>query len=230
MICRMEDLPEAWERPVFIITTGRSGSTLLLRYLNCAERLVVWGEHAGIMTDLAACHRKLALLRSLFAEPRFVLLVRNPAAVLKSKFRWFAAGDAVLMPEHVDDTLTFFECAQREVARGATDVTLVHYERLARDPMAETARLAKAIDCTFIAEQVRSIARERNGAAEVGPDAEPDLQLSAEAMGLPLPARTLERLSEAYRDLLAAEPAWRCGPPDEVPKPQNADAVAECIA
>jgi hypothetical protein len=234
------DLPEAWERPVFLITTGRSGSTLLLRYLNCAERMVVWGEHAGIVTDLAACYRKLrdprteafvaaarpmidrllakqaivcpaeqmtvewansfdgarvraalraflvhllnagvpadyrwgfkeihyaddemALLRSLFAAPRFVLLVRDPASILKSKFRWFAAGDVAQMPEHVEETITFLECAQREVALGSHDVALVHYEHLVRDPLGETARLAHALDCTFLTEQVRAIAAER---------------------------------------------------------------------
>jgi hypothetical protein len=49
----------AWDRPVFVLTTGRSGSTLLLRYLNCARDLVVWGEHAAILTELAACYGKL---------------------------------------------------------------------------------------------------------------------------------------------------------------------------
>ncbi|NJO83266.1 MAG: formylglycine-generating enzyme family protein [Blastochloris sp.] len=57
-VCAPNAAP-AWDRPVFIITTGRSGSTLLLRYLNCAEGLVVWGEHAGVLRELGMAYRRL---------------------------------------------------------------------------------------------------------------------------------------------------------------------------
>lgn len=40
-------------RPVIIITTGRSGSTLLQRYLNASPELVVWGEHGGFISGLS---------------------------------------------------------------------------------------------------------------------------------------------------------------------------------
>jgi hypothetical protein len=40
------------EAPVFIISTGRSGSTLLQRLLNCHPGLVVWGEHHGFLGGL----------------------------------------------------------------------------------------------------------------------------------------------------------------------------------
>jgi hypothetical protein len=39
--------------PVFLLSTGRSGSTLLQRLLNCHPDLVLWGEHHGFVGDLA---------------------------------------------------------------------------------------------------------------------------------------------------------------------------------
>jgi hypothetical protein len=43
----------ASESPVFVISTGRSGSTLLQRLLNCHPDLVVWGEHHGFLEGFA---------------------------------------------------------------------------------------------------------------------------------------------------------------------------------
>jgi hypothetical protein len=40
------------EAPVFLISTGRSGSTLLQRLLNCHPDLVMWGEHHGFLGGL----------------------------------------------------------------------------------------------------------------------------------------------------------------------------------
>ncbi|HQT45648.1 MAG: hypothetical protein B7X08_00700 [Acidocella sp. 20-63-7] len=42
------------QRPVFVFASHRSGSTLLGRILNCHPGLVVWGEHGGILNQLAA--------------------------------------------------------------------------------------------------------------------------------------------------------------------------------
>ena len=39
--------------PVFAVSTGRSGSTLVQRVLNCHKDLVVWGEHFGFLNGLA---------------------------------------------------------------------------------------------------------------------------------------------------------------------------------
>lgn len=41
------------QNPVFVISTGRSGSTLIQRLLNCHPDLVVWGEHFGFINGLA---------------------------------------------------------------------------------------------------------------------------------------------------------------------------------
>jgi hypothetical protein len=230
----------AWDRPVFIITTGRSGSTLLLRYLNCAEGLVVWGEHAGVLRELAEAYRRLTgrettefveaarpwvddlkakravlcpldqmtiewvngfdpaairgafrrmllglftvgllettrwgfkeihygcremnLLRQLFAEPRFIMLVRRPAAILKSKLSAFARGDRATMAPHVRETRAFFESAVAEARSGAPDVLFVHYEDLVSGPAREIERLAAFIGAPFAADAVRAIGGER---------------------------------------------------------------------
>lgn len=41
-------------RPVFVLSTGRSGSTLLQRLLNCHAELVLWGEHFGFLGSAVA--------------------------------------------------------------------------------------------------------------------------------------------------------------------------------
>jgi hypothetical protein len=48
------------DAPVFLITTGRTGSTLLQRLLNCHRDLVVWGEHHGLFATLAGPYRLMA--------------------------------------------------------------------------------------------------------------------------------------------------------------------------
>jgi hypothetical protein len=41
------------DNPVVILSPGRSGSTLLQRYLNTSKELVIWGEHGGLLVGLA---------------------------------------------------------------------------------------------------------------------------------------------------------------------------------
>jgi hypothetical protein len=232
---------QPWDRPVFVITTGRSGSTLLLRYLNCAKDLVVWGEHAAILTELAACYAKLTrpstlafvtaaqpwvesllrknavvcssdamtiewvnsfdaatvrnafrtflfsllnqripshlrwgfkeihygqsemtLLRQLFPGACFLLLVREPASIIKSKFRWFAMRDTARMRGHFDETLRFFQFAQDEIEQRNPDTMLVHYEDLAAAPATEMARIAAFLGVEMLQEQLRAIIGERS--------------------------------------------------------------------
>ena len=40
-------------RPVFVCAPHRSGSTMLMRVLNCHPELVIWGEHGGFLNQLA---------------------------------------------------------------------------------------------------------------------------------------------------------------------------------
>jgi hypothetical protein len=46
-------------RPVFVFTQHRSGGTLLARLLNCHDKLVVWGEHAGFLNELAEAYTQI---------------------------------------------------------------------------------------------------------------------------------------------------------------------------
>jgi hypothetical protein len=51
--------------PVFVFSVHRSGGTLLMRLLNCHEKLVIWGEHAGILNRLAEMAEVVAVHKSL---------------------------------------------------------------------------------------------------------------------------------------------------------------------
>src|SRR5271168_3724924 len=39
--------------PVFLLTFHRGGGTVLARVLNCHPKLVIWGEHVGLINRLA---------------------------------------------------------------------------------------------------------------------------------------------------------------------------------
>lgn len=43
--------------PVFVISTGRTGSTLVQRLLNCHRELVIWGEHCGFLNGLTETYQ-----------------------------------------------------------------------------------------------------------------------------------------------------------------------------
>jgi hypothetical protein len=280
MTCYDDTQLPARERPVFIVTTGRSGSTLLLRYLNCAENLVVWGEHAGVLQEFTRAYRRLTdaetiafvdaarpwvadllakravvcppdqmtiewvngfepatirevfrelifalftiglpettrwgfkeihygsremdLLRSLFAAPRFLLLLRDPAAILKSKFYAFAKGDVAAMPPHVAETRAFFQSAVAEHAKGAADVLFVRYVDLITEPEPEIARISSFIGAPFAPDAVRAIAGEREGLAESRPAQSEDLAALAAELGLASCADDFNAIADLDRRL-----------------------------
>lgn len=69
--------------PVFAISTGRSGSTLVQRLLNCHQDLVVWGEHYGFLNGLAQSYVQMANPdQKLF--PHFGKNNKGPGLVLPS--------------------------------------------------------------------------------------------------------------------------------------------------
>ena len=47
-----EDIPPRWNRPIFIASMGRSGSTLLQRVLNVHPGITIWGEHGGFLSGV----------------------------------------------------------------------------------------------------------------------------------------------------------------------------------
>ena len=44
--------PTRWDRPVFVASMGRSGSTLLQRLLNVHPDLTIWGEHGAFLSGI----------------------------------------------------------------------------------------------------------------------------------------------------------------------------------
>lgn len=58
------------ESPIFILASGqRCGSTLLQRLLNSHHRILVWGEHNGILNRLRGEHQRLLAWSSRFDDP-----------------------------------------------------------------------------------------------------------------------------------------------------------------
>lgn len=58
------DHPARWERPVFVASMGRSGSTLLQRLLNVHPGITIWGEHGGFLRGLAEAYRLVGVVPS----------------------------------------------------------------------------------------------------------------------------------------------------------------------
>ena len=46
-------LADQSQGPIFVLSPPRSGSTVLMRVLNCHPTLVIWGEHVGLINRLA---------------------------------------------------------------------------------------------------------------------------------------------------------------------------------
>lgn len=46
------DIPPRWNRPIFVASMGRSGSTLLQRVLNVHPEITIWGEHGGFLSGI----------------------------------------------------------------------------------------------------------------------------------------------------------------------------------
>lgn len=54
--------------PVFVLGAARTGTTLLQRILNSYDDILVWGEHAGVLRDLAAAYFRGAESPYLFSH------------------------------------------------------------------------------------------------------------------------------------------------------------------
>jgi hypothetical protein len=85
------------DAPVFLISTGRTGSTLLQRLLNCHPDLVVWGEHYGLFGALADPYAHMGSVGRKFYpysardndSPSLLLpTLRDPAAAIEWATPW----------------------------------------------------------------------------------------------------------------------------------------------
>lgn len=54
------EVPDCWNRPIFIASMGRSGSTLLQRVLNVHPKVTIWGEHAGFLTGILRSYKAVS--------------------------------------------------------------------------------------------------------------------------------------------------------------------------
>ena len=52
-----DQTPSRWQRPIFVASLGRSGSTLLQRVLNVHPDITIWGEHGGMLKGVTATVR-----------------------------------------------------------------------------------------------------------------------------------------------------------------------------
>lgn len=68
--------------PVVILSPGRSGSTLLQRYLNLSDDLVVWGEHGGFISGLGTMYDRF--MNYATAQRNIQSGLKNVDALLRS--------------------------------------------------------------------------------------------------------------------------------------------------
>lgn len=88
--------------PVVILTCGRSGSTLLLRIMNCLPHTIVWGEHGGVLSTVLESYRRLTDVASnafVLQAQRHLEAVLSRTAVLADGpmsiewLNWFGSSD-----------------------------------------------------------------------------------------------------------------------------------------
>ncbi|MEM6850541.1 MAG: sulfotransferase, partial [Pseudomonadota bacterium] len=53
------------DRPVFILATPRSGTTIIQRCLNLSPELMIWGEHGGFLKQVRLAYRRVTQYRML---------------------------------------------------------------------------------------------------------------------------------------------------------------------
>jgi hypothetical protein len=86
----INDLPAA-ERPIFVFAQHRGGSTLMLRLLNRHPGVVIWGEHAGFINQLADADQVLAGYRAMLGprpEETFARFLASDDASMTENVPW----------------------------------------------------------------------------------------------------------------------------------------------
>lgn len=58
------------DEPIFVLGAHRSGTTLVQRLLNSYDDIVIWGEHAGVLQDVARAYFRGVESENLFADVR----------------------------------------------------------------------------------------------------------------------------------------------------------------
>jgi len=87
--------------PVIVFACGRSGSTLLIRILNCLPKTVVWGEHGGILKPVFASYtlsREVAGITFITDAAKFLPDILSRSAITRRGMsiewlNWFKQDD-----------------------------------------------------------------------------------------------------------------------------------------
>lgn len=88
--------------PVIVFTCGRTGSTLLIRMLNCLPETIMWGEHNGALKPLLSSYSRLrdvADNRFVAQAAKFLQPVYEREPILNRQgmsiewLNWFSAAD-----------------------------------------------------------------------------------------------------------------------------------------
>lgn len=93
------DIPPRWNRPIFVASMGRSGSTLLQRVLNVHPEITIWGEHAGFLSgilqslDVAAGDAAVENLKEGYAQRQMVIGELSETDVFEPWVSPFRADD-----------------------------------------------------------------------------------------------------------------------------------------
>jgi hypothetical protein len=272
------------DNPVIVLSVGRSGSTLLMRLLNCSPDLVIWGEHNGFLTtmgrafhaltcsfatncmqnsqrfaepvlhkepiilshgerwscewtntfdksDVISAFRNLILellarrlpngvrwgfkeiryhgdeigfLRTLFPRAQFILLLRNPVAVLQSIARHFTRGDPKRTAQSILRYLNFIALIQKQLEEQRDDVLVCHYELLTTNLDEQLNRLEEFLGISFVRANCEAILNEQHEIRKPPADLDAGLAAFVEKYRLQIDRDKVLLLADQYRALLTA--------------------------
>lgn len=287
----MADIPSvqlsetlAIDDPVIVLSMGRSGSTLLMRLLNCSADIIIWGEHNGFLSPIAAAfgaltgkfasdcfqrssrfiepvlkqqpiilsqgeqwscewanafdkndivyafrnlllqlfarrlpngvrwgfkeirysRKELEFLRALFARAQFILLLRNPVAVLQSISRHFKPVEPKRTAQYVINYLQFLELVEKQLQEQRKDVLVCHYELLTRELEHQLTRLEHFLGISLARASCEAIMSERESVPRPSNDIYADLLAFVEKNAIDLDRQKLMLITDRYRALLNA--------------------------
>jgi len=90
------------KQQLFLIGTGRSGTTLIQRVINTFPETMIWGEHAGFLQQLSELYyflkenpslREFSYKNSVPEENKYELSSYNDSKVWQAWVNWFRPGD-----------------------------------------------------------------------------------------------------------------------------------------
>lgn len=90
------------KQQLFLIGTGRSGTTLIQRVINTFPNTMIWGEHAGFLKQLSELYfflkdnpslHEFSYINPIPDEKKFDLSSYNNSKVWQAWINWFRPGD-----------------------------------------------------------------------------------------------------------------------------------------